>query len=86
MKGIESLTSLPPHWFAYTNLGLATAAGSSREALLCERVPLKCDGYLAHSEFCATPGSGKKQVDPRARFSHGYARIAQRPHAPLSRK
>ncbi|NNU40590.1 AAA family ATPase [Rhizobium sophorae] len=31
VKGIESLASLPPHWFAYTNLDLATAAGSSRE-------------------------------------------------------
>lgn len=31
VKGIESLASLPAHWFAYTNLDLATAPGSSRE-------------------------------------------------------
>ncbi len=31
VKGIESLASLPPHWFAYTNLDLATAPGASRE-------------------------------------------------------
>lgn len=31
VKGIESLSSLPAHWFAYTNLDLATAPGSSRE-------------------------------------------------------
>lgn len=31
VKGIESLTSLPAHWFAYTNLDLATAPGLSRE-------------------------------------------------------
>ncbi len=31
VTGIETLTSLPPHWFAYTNLDLATAPGSSRE-------------------------------------------------------
>ncbi len=31
VKGIETLASLPPHWFAYTNLDLATAPGSSRE-------------------------------------------------------
>lgn len=31
IKGIESLASLPSHWFAYTNLDLATAPGSSRE-------------------------------------------------------
>lgn len=31
VKGIESLASLPPKWFAYTNLDLATAPGSSRE-------------------------------------------------------
>ncbi len=31
VKGIESLASLPQQWFAYTNLDLATAPGSSRE-------------------------------------------------------
>lgn len=31
VKGIESLAALPPHWFAYTNLDLATARGLSRE-------------------------------------------------------
>ncbi|ESX57009.1 AAA domain-containing protein [Mesorhizobium sp. C416B] len=31
VKGIETLASLPSHWFAYTNLDLATAPGSSRE-------------------------------------------------------
>jgi hypothetical protein len=31
LKGIESLASLPPQWFAYTNLDLATGPGSSRE-------------------------------------------------------
>lgn len=31
VKGIETLASLPPHWFAYTNLDLATAPGLSRE-------------------------------------------------------
>lgn len=31
VKGIESLASLPSQWFAYTNLDLATAPGSSRE-------------------------------------------------------
>lgn len=31
VKGIDALASLPPHWFAYTNLDLATAPGSSRE-------------------------------------------------------
>lgn len=31
VKGIETLVSLPAHWFAYTNLDLATAHGSSRE-------------------------------------------------------
>jgi serine/threonine protein kinase len=31
VKGIETLASLPPHWFAFTNLDLATAPGSSRE-------------------------------------------------------
>lgn len=31
VKGIEALASLPAHWFAYTNLDLATAPGSSRE-------------------------------------------------------
>lgn len=31
VKGIEALASLPNHWFAYTNLDLATAPGTSRE-------------------------------------------------------
>lgn len=31
VKGLESLASLPAHWFAYTNLDLATAPGASRE-------------------------------------------------------
>ena len=31
VKGIEALASLPGNWFAYTNLDLATAPGSSRE-------------------------------------------------------
>lgn len=31
VSGIESLASLPSHWFAYTNLDLAIAPGSSRE-------------------------------------------------------
>ncbi|EAT08892.1 Superfamily I DNA and RNA helicase and helicase subunit [Sphingomonas sp. SKA58] len=31
VRGVSALTSLPPEWFAYTNLDLATTTGHSRE-------------------------------------------------------
>jgi hypothetical protein len=41
VKGIEALASLPSNWFAYTNLDLATAPGSSREidAIIVAQAP-----------------------------------------------
>ena len=31
IRGVSLLSGLPAHWFAYTNLDLALAPGSSRE-------------------------------------------------------